>query len=416
MQCRHINEEYKFTRMIYQFFRNTLDTEQYQLWSGDRQIPVDPLVFDLLVYLIAHRDRVVSRNELLENLWTGKIVTDSALGARLRDARKAVNDSGRKQAIIRTIHGRGYQFVADVKINAGAIDSHKKRSIQSSKIGLSNQGPVEYCRSADGVNIAYATVGKGPPLVVTGSWMTHLKEDWKNPNWGPYLSHLAEHFNLIRYDQRGNGMSDWDNVDISFSKMVDDLTAVINNCPYKKVAIFGPSQAASVSITYARRYPEKVSALVLHGGYSRGKRRRGYPGCEAESEALVTLIRQSWGNENPAIRHAYTSMMMPDATKQEADWFNAFQKNCGPGENIARFREMFDDIDIVNLLGDIRVPTLVAHNLGDSVSPISEGRLLASKIPSARMVTFDSKNHMMFENEPEFGRFIKTVVDFLNDC
>jgi pimeloyl-ACP methyl ester carboxylesterase len=250
-------------------------------------------------------------------------------------------------------------------------------------------------------------------LVITGSWMTHLQEDWKNPGWGQYLRHLANDFELIRYDQRGNGMSDWDNVEIEFENMVDDLEAVITAYEHEKVAIFGPSQAAAVSIAYASRHPDKVSHLILHGGYSRGRRQRNSPETTAVSEALVTLIRQSWGNVNPAIRQTYTSLMMPDATREEANWFNEFQRTCGPAENIARFREIFDEINVVDLLDEINVPTLIAHCIGDSVAPLAEGKLLASRIPGAKFITFNSNNHMMFEHEPEFPRLIKCIDDFL---
>jgi pimeloyl-ACP methyl ester carboxylesterase/DNA-binding winged helix-turn-helix (wHTH) protein len=399
--------------VIYSFDKYTLDTEQYQLCRSAKPVAMEPLVFDLLVYLVEHRDRVVTREELLDNLWKGKIVTDAALGARLKDARRAVQDSGSRQALIKTVHGRGYQFIADTTCSSKGESSGREQPSSAAEIGLDDQGPVRYCRSPDGVSIAHAQVGNGYPLVFTGSWMTHLEEDWKDPGWGP-LRHLAREFTLIRYDQRGNGMSEWDKVDISFERMVDDLKTVIDSYDHDKVAIFGPSQAAAVSAAYAARYPQKVSHLVLYGGYPRGRRRRGDPESFAESEALVTLIRQSWGNENPAIRQAFTSLMMPDATREDADRFTEFQKICGPAENIARFREMFDDIDIVDLLGDITAPTLVAHSTGDSVAPLSQGKLLASRIPGARFVTFKSRNHMIFESEPEFPRLIKCITDFLN--
>ena len=401
--------------MIYKFNRNILDTTQYQLRQGNQNTPIDPIVFDLLLYLIEHRKRLVTRDELLDNIWKGKVVTDSALGARIRDVRRAVCDSGANQSVVKTIHGRGYQFMAAVEILPETGRPNRDVSTSGSKLGLANQSPIQYCVSTDGVKIAHAQVGEGPPLVIAGSWMTHLEEDWNNTSWSPYLSHLANNFRLIRYDQRGNGMSDWKNVDISFDKMVDDLKAVINSYELGVVAIFGPSQAASVSATYALRYPKSVSKLVLHGGYARGRQHRGYPGCKAESEALVTLIRQSWASQNPAIRQAYTSLMMPDASQEEVNWFNNFQKNCGPAENIARFREMFDDIDIVDSLKKVQAPTLIAHNIEDSVAPISEGNLLAENIPNSTLVTFNSKNHMMFENEPEFGKFIDTVCKFLKD-
>lgn len=281
-------------------------------------------------------------------------------------------------------------------------------------IGLADQSPVQYCSSLDGASIAHAKVGEGYPLVFAGSWMTHLEEDWNNPGWIPYLSQLSKDYTIIRYDQRGNGMSDWENVDISFDKMVDDLEAVINCYQFEKVAIFGASQAAAVSIAYSIKYPERVSKLILFGGYPRGRCRRNDPESTAESEALVTLIRQSWGRDNPLIRQTMTSLFMPDATQEEASWFNEFQKTCGPGENIARFREMFDDIDISHLLGDVSVPTLVIHCVGDSVAPLSEGKLLASRIPGANFVTLNSRSHMLFENDPEFPRLVHSVRGFLN--
>jgi pimeloyl-ACP methyl ester carboxylesterase/DNA-binding winged helix-turn-helix (wHTH) protein len=399
--------------VIYRFNQCTLDTERYQLSLRDKPVSVEPLVFDLLVYLVENQDRVVTREELLDKLWEGKVVTDSALGARLKDARKAVQDSGSKQKVIKTFHGRGYQFIAEATeatTNSSALETPVLSKVE---IGLADQSPVRFCSSADGVSIAHAEVGKGYPIVAVGSWMSHLEEDWSNPMWGHYIRHLARDFTLIRYDQRGNGMSDWDNVDISFDRMVDDLKAVIDCYEYEKVALFGPSQAASVSIAYARQFPEKVSHLILYGAYARGRCKRGNPEGIEESKALVTLIRQSWGRENPVVRQMMTSLFMPDASQEESAWFNEFQKTCGPGENLARFREIFDDMDVSGLLAEIKIPTLVVQCVGDSIAPLSEGKLIASRIPGARLVTLNSKNHMVFENEPGFHRFLDTVHSFM---
>ena len=374
-------------------------------------IAVEPLVFDILAYLIEHRERVVTREELFSKLWPGKVVSDAALAARIKDARKAVGDSGSRQAVLKTLHGRGYQFVATTSCHQ--VKSGESVSSPGGLIGLGDQSPVQYCRSLDGVNIAHASVGQGAPLVITGSWMTHIEEDWENPAWGHYVSQLAQDFRLIRYDQRGNGMSDWDNVDISFDRMVDDLKEVIDQYDYKKVAIFGSSQGAAVSIAYACKYPETVSHLILHGGYSRGRCHRGNSNGRAESQALVTLIRQSWANENPMIRQAITSLMMPEASTEEARWFNEFQKACGPGENMARFREMFDDMDISDLLVQVKLPTLIVHSARDGIAPLSEGKRLAANIDGAKLISLNSANHMLFENEPEFPRMIESVRRFL---
>ena len=300
----------------------------------------------------------------------------------------------------------------------GALAENPSLDEQASppEFGLIDQSPVRYCLSSDGVSIAHAQVGSGGPLVLAGSWMTHLEWDWDNPGWGHHLSHLAKDFTLIRYDQRGNGMSICDEADISFAGMVDDLRSVIDCYDYEKVAIFGPSQAASVSIAYAREYPERVSHLILYGGYARGRRRRGNAEAEAESKALVTMIRQGWGRDNPASRQLLTSFLMPDASREEVAWFNDFQKACGPGENLARFREVFDEMDVAHLVAGVEVPTLVVHCVEDSVAPLSEGKFLASRIPGAQFVTLNSRSHMLLENDPEFPRFLRSLRDFLGSA
>jgi pimeloyl-ACP methyl ester carboxylesterase len=209
-------------------------------------------------------------------------------------------------------------------------------------------------------------------------------------------------------------MSDWDNVDIAFEKMVDDMECVIDQYDYEQVAIMGMSQGASVAIAYMMRRPDKVSHLVLNGGYARGRRRRGSAKDEEEGEALVSLIRHGWATENPAFRQTMTTLFMPDASPEEANWFNAFQKACGTGENMARFREMFDEMDVSEYLGEIKAPTLVIHSDEDAIAPCSEGKYLAARIPDAQFVQLRSKNHMMFGNEPDFPKLIENIVSFIS--
>lgn len=300
-------------------------------------------------------------------------------------------------------------------IRAYLLSAHISPVVESeSEFDLYDQSNVQFVLSKDGVSIAHASVGNGYPLVFANSWMTHLTKDWDSLNSvRSYLTNLSRTFRLIRYDQRGNGMSDWKNVVIEFERMVDDLERVIDYYPYEKVAVCGASQAASVSIAYAIRRPEKVSHLILYGGYARGRRQRGDPSATAESEALVTLIRQGWGASNPAFRQTMTSLLMPDASAEEAKYFNEFQMACGPAENIAQFREVFDKMDVSKLLPEVAVPTLVVHSEEDSVAPLSEGRFLAASISGARLVMLKSKNHMLFENEPDFPKFVNSVRDFV---
>jgi DNA-binding SARP family transcriptional activator/pimeloyl-ACP methyl ester carboxylesterase len=299
-----------------------------------------------------------------------------------------------------------------VVVDDDGVPGEKIENVKTDYV-MAGQSTIRYVRSSDGVSIAYADVGDGYPMVFLGGWMTHLEKDWDSPVMRYFLTHLSDSYRLIRLDQRGNGMSDWSNVDISFERMVDDVERVVDKYDYEKIAICGASQGAAVSIAYAVRHPDRVSHLVLHGGYARGRCHRGDPGQKAESEAMVTLIRQKWGAENPAFRQYMTSLFMPDASKEDAAWFNEFQRTCGPGENMARIREMFDEMDVSDLLEQVNVPTLVLHCTGDSAALISEGKFLASRIPNAQFVALESNNHMITEYEPDFPKFVQSIMNFV---
>lgn len=399
--------------MIFRFGQFELDSKRLRLRRDGEPVTVEPLALEILEYLIRNRDRVVPRDELLDRLWPGKVVTESAVNARIKAARKAVGDSGERQQIIKTFHGRGYRFVADVETSQAGQASQPKSELPGAGPWLEQQSPVRYCHASDGVGIAHATVGGGPPLIVTGSWMTHLEKDWVDLSWARFLGELARDFTLIRYDVRGNGMSDWDGVEISFSRLVEDMGAVIGCYDYDQLAVFGPSASGPVSIAYSLANPGRVSRMILYGGYAQGRRRRGDSGAFAESEAMATLIRQAWGRDNPMARQMMTSLYTPDASQEEAAEFNEFQKKCGPAENIARFLEVYDDIDVSDMLEHVTVPTLVVHCVGDSVSPYSQGKLLASRIPGASFVSLNSNDHLLSDHDPEFARLVFRIRQFL---
>ena len=281
-------------------------------------------------------------------------------------------------------------------------------------ISIENQSPVRYVLSGDGISIAYADVGTGYPMVFAGSWMTHLEKDWENPMTKHFLTHLAEDFSIIRYDQRGIGMSDWDGISYTVDKIVDDMARVIDKYDHEKVALFGASQGAVASIAYATQHPDRVSHLVLHGAYVRGRRRRNNPEAEAQSEALATLIRQSWAAKNPAFRQMITSMFMPESSPEEAKWFNDFQMMSSTAENMCKVRDFYDDVDISDMLEKVCTPTLVIHCSDDVISPITEGKFIASRIKKSEFVLLKSNNHMIFENEADFPHFLSSIRRFID--
>ncbi|WP_171103040.1 alpha/beta fold hydrolase [Ruegeria sp. HKCCD7255] len=386
-----------------------LDRRDGKLSSGQEHSTLSPKATEVLECLIAANGEVLSREDILQSAWQGLHVNPDLVREYIFEIRKALGDDAKDPNYIETVGRRGFRLIGAISINPAAKDLSISSSVCSQPNPLP---PVKFCHSKDGTSIAHTVSGAGYPLLISGSWMTHLEQDWQNPSYGDYIRHLSEKFSVIRYDQRGNGLSQWSDVDISFEGMVDDMEVVINAYGHDKVAILGLSQGASVSVAYALRRPERISHLLLSGGYSRGRKQRGNVAEFEESEALVKLIRNSWGNENPAIRQILTTMFMPDATKEEMDWFNEFQKLCGPAENIAQFRALFDDIDVSDLLAKVSVPTLVLHSDRDAVAPLSEGKLLASEIPNASFIQLNSPNHLLFASEPDFPRMIESIVSF----
>ena len=275
---------------------------------------------------------------------------------------------------------------------------------------------IRFCTAPDGTRIAYGTAGQGPPLVKTANWLNHLEFDWQSPVWRHLLHALARHHQLVRYDERGNGLSDWSTPDLSFDSFLHDLETVIDAAGLDRFPLFGISQGCAVSIAYAVRHPERVTRLILAGGYARGWRRRGSPGEIARREALQTLTLQGWGQESPAYRQIFTSLYLPDATPEQANWWNELQRITASPQNAYRLTEAFSNIDVRDLLGQVKVPTLVLHSRGDAVVPFDCGRELAGGIRGARFVPLESRNHIILEHEPAWVRFLAEISGFLPAC
>jgi len=273
---------------------------------------------------------------------------------------------------------------------------------------------VRFCTSPDGVQIAYALVGSGPPLVKAPNWMSHLEYDWKSPVWRHLMQELASDRTLIRFDQRGNGLSDWRVDDISFGRFVQDLETVVDAVGLDRFPLLGISQGCAISVAYAVRNPERVSALVLYGGYSRGRKNVGSEVEAEKADAYATMIRHGWGQDNPSFRQLFTSAFMPDATPDQVNWFNELQRVSAAPEVAARIQSANDNMDVSKLLPQVHVPTLVLHVREDGIVPFEEGRRLAASIPNARFVSLEGRNHLMLEDEPAWTRFVTEVQNFLN--
>lgn len=273
---------------------------------------------------------------------------------------------------------------------------------------------IRFCTTGDGVTLAWAAVGQGPPLVKAANWLSHLEHDWKSPLWRPLLERLARRSTLVRYDERGCGLSDWAVADLSFDAWVEDLEAVVDAAGLERFPLLGISQGGPIAVAYAVRRPERVSRLVLYGAYARGRLRRDpTPEQVEEAETMVRMVRLGWGRDNPAYRQFFASLFLPGGTLDELRAFTELQRLSSTPENAARIVEGFDVLDVTDLCRRVEAPTLVLHVRGDARIPFEEGRLLASLIPGASFLPVAGENHVLLPHDPAFEEVARAIERFL---
>jgi pimeloyl-ACP methyl ester carboxylesterase len=273
---------------------------------------------------------------------------------------------------------------------------------------------IRYCTARDGVRIAHATVGRGPPLVKAANWLSHLEFDSHSPVWRHWIRELSRHHTLVRYDERGCGLSEWVVDEFSLDAWVRDLEAVVDALELERFPLLGISQGGPIAIAYAARHPERVSGLILYGSYARGRSHRNLSDREREErELMLRMITVGWGQDHAAFRQVFTSLFIPDCTPEQAHWFNELQRVSATPENAARIVGAFDSLDVCPLAPRLDTPTLVLHGRGDLRVPFEEGQLLASLIPGARFVPLESRNHILLESEPAWPQFLREIRAFL---
>lgn len=275
---------------------------------------------------------------------------------------------------------------------------------------------IRFTHSVDGVRLAYAATGQGAPVVIkAATWLSHLEADWDSPVWRHLLRAFNDTGTLVRYDERGCGWSDWVVPELSFDSWVADLEAVVSALnPAERFVLLGISQGAAVAIAYAVRHPQRVSHLVLHGGYARGRLvRSNTPQQREEAEMMCRLAELGWGKEDPSFRQFFTTQFIPGGTPEQHAWFNEMERLSTSPENAARFMRAFNQIDVTALLPQVQCPTLVLHSRQDVRVPFEEGRLIATGIPGATFVPIESGNHLLLETEPGWQRWLAAVRAFL---
>ena len=272
---------------------------------------------------------------------------------------------------------------------------------------------IRYARSGDGIRLAWAESGTGPPLVKAANWMTHLEYEWESPVWRHWMRFFSDNFHFIRHDERGCGMTDRNVGDLSFERWAEDLETVIDAAKLDEpFTLLGISQGAAAAIAYSVRFPERVSGLIIYGGYSLGTSQRGNSEEERVYRAMIELVRLKGGDDNPAFRQVFTSRFIPRGTDEQISWFSELCRKTTSAENAARLLEARALINVDHLLEHVTVPTLVLHSSNDAVIPISLGRRLAAGLPTAEFVELDSHNHVLLADEPAWERFCTEVLRF----
>jgi len=271
---------------------------------------------------------------------------------------------------------------------------------------------IRVCTARDGVQIAYAISGDGPPLVKAANWLSHLEHDAKSPMWRHWWRGLSRYHTLVRYDERANGLSDWGAADVSFEAWVDDLEAVVDDAGLDRFVLLGVSKGGAIATAYAHRHPERVERLVMLGAFARGRRSAGDPEWMKRAEVENQLVEIGWGRENPAFRQLFSKLFFPDADPERIEWFNELQRVSASPENAARIMRASWDIDVADMARELRVPTLIFHSQDEERVPVEAGRYFASLIPGAEFVPLPSRNHIPLEHERAWRQFLEAFWAF----
>ena len=371
--------------MRYRFGEQVLDTETRELCRGDDPIEVEPQVFDVLGFLLAHRDRVVTKEELLDQIWGDRFVSESALTTRIKQARQAVGDTGQRQALIKTSHGRGYRFVGDVE----EVTSKPVRP-RPSHAAVTSIPRTRYA-NGDGASIAYQTLGEGPDIVFIAGFTTNVEVQWEHPNIATFLRRLASFSRVTILDKRGVGLSDrlpHDNPP-SLETRADDVLAVMQAAGIAHATVLGSSEGGSLCALFAASHPERVEKLVLHNTWLAPSE------IGLLSDRSLDSMSRHWGDGSTLALLGPT--LGDDASGREL--LARLERQAATPRAARLLVDLISEIDISSALGAISVPTLVLHRTDDPVIPLVQGERLAERIKGARFIELPGSDHWIFSGD-----------------
>ncbi|MDA7428098.1 alpha/beta fold hydrolase [Primorskyibacter aestuariivivens] len=393
--------------MKYSFAGLELDCARFVLTRDGADIPIEPQVFDILKLLAEHAGDVVSKDQMINEVWGGRIVSDATVSARINAARAAVGDTGKDQAVIRTVPRRGFTMVA-------SVDTPSADATPEALPAREIRQTIRYTAAPDGTSIAWSRAGKGPPVLFAWHHLSHLEQDWASGLVRDGFQDFARHHEMIRYDIRGAGLSDPIRPDDRLDAHVADMLAVADAAGLERFPIVGLLQSAPVAIRLAARHPERVSRLVLHNGYARGRAKREQAPPDPDSDPFIALLRSGgWGDPENGFMRAWTTMVLPMATADEITELIRLIAHSGSPEEALIQRNLIDVLDVTADLAQVQAPTLVIHARLGAVHPVAEGRRLAAGIPGAEFLEVDSSNTFFMPSDPVFERVQEATLEFL---
>ena len=391
--------------MIYAFSEVELNTDRHLLTRRGEVISVEPQVFDILRILAENAGVLVTKDQLMDEVWGGRIVSEATVGARINAARSAVGDNGKEQAVIRTVPRRGFELVADVTIVAPDEQTGVDTPHQT----------VRYASATDGRSIAWSSAGDGKPVLLSWHHLTHLELDWSSQLVGPFYQALASKRRVIRFDNRGTGLSDPLNASDTFDHHVEDICAVADSAGLERFPIVALLQGAAFAIRFAARHPERVSRLVLINCYARGRAiRQGAPEMLEHDPFIALLKSGAWGDPNNGFMRAWATIVSPLASFDETtELIELFGKATTTADALLQ-RNLIDHLEVTGDLAAVTCPSLVIQARLGAIHPVQEGRLVAAGIPNAEFVEVDSANSILTTNDQAYQQQVQTIVEFLD--
>jgi DNA-binding winged helix-turn-helix (wHTH) protein/pimeloyl-ACP methyl ester carboxylesterase len=378
-----------------------LDAGLFELRRGGDKVPMEPQAFDVLVYLVAHRDRVVPKEELMDAVWGGRFVTEAAVTSRIKQVRRALGDDGQAQRVIQTVHGRGYRFVAPVRAGAAAAGSPDGPT--------GPVGPIRYTTS-HGLHIAYQVSGRtdevGPDIVLISGFASHLELDWADPGHAHFLHRLGSMGRLIRFDKRGSGMSDRPPGVPDLETRIHDVLAVMDAVGSQRAVLFGYSEGGPMALLMAATHPERVASLVLYAVYAKRLWSDDYPWAQTpeEREAYTDELVTRWDWEADARRR------MPSADESMQRWWAHRMRASATPSTVRALMDMNSLVDVRDVLPAVRVPALVLHRSGDALFDVAEGKYIADRVAGARFEVLDGEDHFVSANPDQILDAVEPFV------